>query len=150
MVAAMAVDPGETVTTGLQGADPPPRMLPRPADAPPPLDPLHESEQLRALHGEWARLHGGPTGAPTPADQWRRVRGKARRMLPMGGPERELLGALIRTVDALALRCDAIAERLGAQETLMEGVAGSFGEDITRVRADLQQVRAALPSLPAQ
>jgi hypothetical protein len=119
-------------------------MLRRPADAPSPFDPVRANENLRTLHEGWARLYGHPSNTSSSPTQWQRVRGKLRRSLPFGAADRELIGVLIRTVDALAQRCDEIAERLSVQESLTEDVTASFGEDITHLRADLIQVRTNL------
>jgi hypothetical protein len=130
----------------------PPKMLRQPADAPPPLTPLGQNEHLSSLHLGWARLYGQPEGDTSPRATWQRARGKARRSLPMAGADRELLGALIRAVDAIALRCDELADRLTTQEALTEDVTESFGADLTHLRADLIRVRSGLTALdsPAQ
>jgi len=145
MVAAMAREPVPDMRP-VSGAPParevPPKMLRRPAQAPPPLDPIREDEQVVGLHEAWARLHGVSEGSP-PA-QWQRVRGKVRRSLPFVGPEHDLLGGLIRAVDALAQRCDELAARLQANEELTEDVADSFGTDLTQLRADVSRVRVEL------
>ncbi len=115
-------------------------MWRRPTDAPPPLDPLRDNEMVRALHSEWARSSSG-----TPAtSSWQRVTGKARRALTLGRSNRELLGSLIRAVDAVARRCDELADRLAVVEGLTEDVAGTFGEDITGLRADVHQLQTEL------
>jgi hypothetical protein len=119
----------------------PPGLLSRPADAPPVLTPLRDSDAIRSLHSGWARLHGAPS---TPVAQWQRVVRKVRRNLPFGAADRELIGALIRGVDQIATRCDEIADRLAATELLASEVTNSFGRDITHVRADLMTMRAAL------
>jgi len=129
----MATEPSQRVV--------PPVLLARPADVPPPLDPLRDASAIRSLHSEWARLHGAPA---TPVTQWKRVTRKLRQTLALGSTDRELIGALIRGVDLIAARCDEIADRLAATEVLTSEVTNSFGRDITHVRADLMTMRAAL------
>jgi hypothetical protein len=118
-------------------------MLSRPADAPPPLPHVRGGDAVRSLHLDWAALHG-PNANATPSGVGRRVLDKVRRILSPGRGDHELVGALIRAVDALAVRCDELADRLSTQEVLMEDVATSYGEDITRLRADLAQLRATM------
>lgn len=115
-------------------------MWSRPTDPPPPLDPLRDHEAVRALHSEWARSNRG-TPAASP---WQRVTGKARRALTLGRSNREFLGSLIRAIDAVARRCDELADRLAVVEGLTEDVAGTFGEDITALRADVHQLQTEL------
>ena len=121
-----------------------PKMLRRPADAPAPLPHIRASEHLRELHEGWARVHGdlSPTSAVPPL--WQRVGRKLRQFLPYTAGERELIGVLIRTADALALRCDEISDRLAAQESLMEDVTESFGADLTQLRSELIGFRTVL------
>ncbi|HVA07322.1 MAG TPA: hypothetical protein VNG12_11335 [Acidimicrobiales bacterium] len=75
---------------------------------------------------------------------WRRASRKLRRFLPYSAGEGELIGVLIRTADAIALRCDEISDRLSAQESLMEDVTESFGADLTKLRAEVIRFRAVL------
>jgi hypothetical protein len=140
----MAVDPLQTVTSESSSPQVAPKMLRRPTDAPLPFEHIRASEHLRILHLGWARLNDHAQNTPATPTQWQRVSSKVRRTLPFGGADRELLGVLIRTVDAIALRCDEIADRLSVQESLMEDVTDSFGEDITHLRAELVQLRVAL------
>jgi hypothetical protein len=142
MVATMALDPHQSLTTA--GGERAPAMLRRPADAPPPLPPLHGHEAIRGLHLEWARTDAPPTADTNPGALWRRARGKARRTIPLGRGDRELIGGLIRAVEAIAVRCDELADRLARQESLMEDVSDSFGQDITLVRAELDRIRTTL------
>jgi hypothetical protein len=128
----------------------PPKLLSRPADAPPALAPLRDSDTIRSLHADWARLHGAPAAPATPATpagpagQFQRVFRKVRRNLPFGSADRALIGALVRGVDLIAARCDEIADRLATTETITAEVTDSFGRDITHVRADLMTLRATL------
>jgi hypothetical protein len=139
----MALDPRSAVTTGPTDDGTAPKMLHRPADAPPALAHVRGSDAVRTLHLDWAALHG-PGADLAPSGPWPRLKGKARRALGVGRGDRELLGAVIRALDAVAVRCDELADRLSAQESLMEDVSTSYGEDITRLRADVMALRATI------
>jgi hypothetical protein len=119
----------------------PPKMFGRPADAPPPLEHVRDTDAIRALHQGWADRSRIPPG---PVTQWQRAYRKLRRSLPFGPSDRELLGALIRAVDLVAARCDELADRLAATESLSENVSLSFGQDITHLRADLMTLRNSM------
>lgn len=140
----MALDPRPAVNPGPVDTGGAPKMLRRPADAPPPLEHVRGGDAVRTLHLDWAALHGSQAADPAPSGLWSHLIGRARRVAAAGRSDRELLGAIIRAVDAIAVRCDELADRLAAQESLMEDVAGSYGEDITRLRADLAQLRATV------
>jgi hypothetical protein len=139
----MAVDPVQAMTSGpVESA---PKMLRRPADAPPPLAAVRDGEHLRSLHMAWARLYGSPGDAAGTPSRLQRMRHLSRQARALGRANRELLSLLIHTVDAIALRCDELADRLAAQEGLMEDITVSFGEDITRLRAELLRAHTVLP-----
>jgi hypothetical protein len=112
--------------------DPPPRMLPRPSEAPEPLEPVRSSETLTRLHAVWSRMHAGVQ--PSPGSRVKRaIRTAARRAI--GPVDDELSGDLIRAVDALAARCDELSQRLAAQEELTAELTASLGQEVTRLRA---------------
>jgi hypothetical protein len=54
------------------------------------------------------------------------------------------MAELIRAVDAVAVRCDELADRLMSQQVLTAEMATSYGEELTRIRADLSPLRASL------
>jgi hypothetical protein len=112
----------------------PPSMFSRPTDAPEPLPPIRSGAYVSALHSEWARRHGqwadsGPT--------WRRMARRARSRLQrsLGGADTQLLGDLVRAVDALAARCDEMTARLSNQEAVVAELAQTLGREVTRLRA---------------
>jgi hypothetical protein len=122
-------------------------MLRQPADAPAPLPHIRASEHFRELHEGWARVHGEPSTTSVVPPVWQRFIRKLRRFLPYSSGERELIGVLIRTADSIALRCDEIADRLAAQESLTEDVTESFGADLTQLRSELIRFRTVLPGI---
>ena len=115
--------------------DVPPRLFRRPADAPPPFTHIRGDDVIGSLHRVWAASFG-PTSL---ASRVRRGTLGVRR-------ERELIGSLIRAVDAVALRCDEIADRLANQEALVEEVVAAYGEDLTQLRVAVAAMRTAVPA----
>ena len=111
---------------------PTPRLLRRPADAPPPLSPVHDTDTIGTLHLGWAQSFGGDGSG---------VLGRVRRLVWSKKTDRELLGSLIRAVDALAVRCDELADRLAVMATVTDDVTAAFGEDLTHLRAELIAAR---------
>jgi hypothetical protein len=60
------------------------------------------------------------------------------------------MGALAEATDAIATQCDLLADRIAARDAVGADVADSFGEEVTRLRAEvlhLQRLSAA-PSEP--
>jgi hypothetical protein len=119
----------------------PPSMFRRPTDAPDALLPIRGSEPLSIVHTKWARMH---TPAEDPAARgWQRIlrrsRGVAARVIGRG--DHELLGDLIRAVDAVATRCDELTVRVETLTTNVDDIARTYGEDLTQIRADLEQLR---------
>jgi hypothetical protein len=49
--------------------------------------------------------------------------------------DRDLIGELIRAVDALAARCDELADRMITLESALAELVEVFGADLTRLRA---------------
>ena len=45
--------------------------------------------------------------------------------------------ALAQATEAIATHCDLLADRLAAQEAVTADVTGAFGEEITRLRAEV-------------
>lgn len=54
-----------------------------------------------------------------------------------GRSDRHLLFALAQATEAIATHCDLLADRLAAQEAVTADVTGAFGEEITRLRAEV-------------
>lgn len=125
----------------------PPRLLERAPREHQAMSPMRESTDLAALHRLWADLHGAaaPEGAGGPAA--RGLRGKVVRQIgsvaadvsePAQRADRALIGALIRTNDALAIRCDELSSRVVELEDLLREVVSVVGDDLVQVRAALQ------------
>ena len=58
----------------------------------------------------------------------------------LGRPDREVMANLIRAVDAVAARCDELLERLTSQQVSIDDMATIYGEELTRMRAELARV----------
>jgi hypothetical protein len=112
----------------------PPAMFRRPADPPERPPPLRGGATITELHSRWAQLHAQPAAHPTLGERIaRRARTQAARFGLGGDPE--LLGDLIRALDAVAGRCDELSDRVHDLETTVADVARIFGEEVTRLRA---------------
>jgi hypothetical protein len=114
------------------GADEPPAMLRHAIDAAPRLDPIQGGDAVASMHQTWARIaaaHRGDGG----------LRHRVERLVPgLSGEvrdDRELIGDLIRAADALAARCDELAERVMTLEAALAEMIEVFGADLTRLRA---------------
>jgi hypothetical protein len=110
-------------------------MFSRTAEAPDALEPIRANDLIGRLHTAWQRAAGrdaGPHDAPSV-----RLRAKSRAGVERirGRADHELIGDLIRAVDAVAARCDEIAGRLSHQEIVTSEVAESLGQEVTRLRA---------------
>jgi hypothetical protein len=115
-------------------ADEPPAMLRHAIDAAPPLDPVRPGTAVTSMHQTWARVDAAGGREDTG------VRRRVARLVP--GPssqalrdDRMLIGELIRAADALAARCDELADRVMALEGALAEVVEVFGADLTRLRA---------------
>ena len=116
-------------------------MLQRPADAPLAVEhagslaPIQDfgrelSAQLQMRKTRWL----GSTRATARA--WA---GRA-----TGRADRRLMFALANATDALARHLDWLVDRLSAQEALTADVTWAYGEDVTRLRAEVTQLRRRL------
>lgn len=147
----MTLDPKELVAgVGRRAHEPatvrPPSLLSRSAEPPPRLRPIRESEEVQQVHRRWASLHtitDGTTSMARPAAT-SRVVAKARAWAASAAAalgvvglhdDGELVGDLIRAVDALASRCDQLADRLAAVEALFPELVASLGQDLVQLRA---------------
>jgi hypothetical protein len=110
---------------------PAPRMFQRPADVPEPLPSVQHGEHVANLHRGWMALTA--PSARTPRQRLlrlaRRVRGRSLTS------DRALIADLIRAVDAVAARCDELADRVQTQHVLLHDMASIFGEELTALRA---------------
>jgi ABC-type branched-subunit amino acid transport system ATPase component len=110
-----------------------PRVLRQPAEAPAPLPLLQDRPPLQALRSEW-KQQLERAGARLP------LRERARRWAGQisGRSDRRLLFALAQATDALATHCDEMAARLSSQGAVLEDIATAYGEDLTRLRAEIR------------
>jgi hypothetical protein len=112
----------------------PPAMFRRPSDAPEPLVPLRNSAPITTLHAEWARVHA-------PADARASLRHRlGRRVRALSakiglGYDPNFVGELVRALDAIAVRCDQLADRVSDLEMSIDDLSGALGEEVTRLRA---------------
>ena len=113
-----------------------PRLLRQPADAPPPLTFLGDLSEFQGFRNEW-RAQVARAEARLP------LRARARRWAGRisGRSDRRLLFAIAQATDALAVRCDEMAERLSNQEGIVEDVATAYGEDLTHLRTEIRLLR---------
>jgi len=139
-VATMAREPVPALKPGAPGDEPPPAMFDRPTDVTDPLPPVRGSEHVASLHAAWGRMAASEAVPETSA--WRRVGRKARSLADrgLGRPDREVMANLIRAVDAVAARCDELLERLTSQQVSIDDMATIYGEELTRMRAELARV----------
>jgi hypothetical protein len=92
---------------------------------------------MASLHRVWAGRNA--------ATRWS-LRAWAGRI--SGRSDRRLLGALAEATEAIATQCDLLADRIAARDTVSADVAGSFGEEVARLRAEvlhLQRLSATEP-----
>jgi hypothetical protein len=125
-------DPRSTDETS---ADPTPSMFQRAADVHDVLAPVRESDAVVKMHREWIRMSAPPAGQSTAL--WPRLVRLVRRVANRGpgAVDREMIGDLIRAIDAVAARCDVIADRLDHQNIVVNDAVTIFGEELTRLRA---------------
>jgi hypothetical protein len=119
-----------------RSADPAPSMFRRAADVHEVLPPVREADDVVKLHREWIRISMPPAGQSSAL--WprlvRRVRQITRR--GPGAVDREMIADLIRAIDAVAARCDVIADRLDHQNVVVNDAITIFGEELTRLRTE--------------
>jgi hypothetical protein len=129
----MVLDPHRAVADDPDGA---PRMLGRPSDPPPALGHMGDDESLRSLR---ALMEARRTRRPASLRAWAaRVSGRS---------DRRLLDAVAHGTAAVATHCDLLVDRLAAQEAVTADVAGAFGEEITRLRAEVIHLQRLVTSL---
>ncbi len=133
----MARDPHDALAGQ---AGPAPRMLRQPSDAAPPLGHLGDGPPVQSFRREWSARRSGTAGALR-----RTMRAWAGRV--SGRSDRRLLLALASATDAVAARCDDVVDRLATQETVTADVTSAFGEEITRLRAEVLHLQRVLASL---
>jgi hypothetical protein len=119
-----------------QLGDPTPTMFRRAADVHDPLAAIQQADDVVKLHREWIRI-STPQAAQSGA-LWRRLVRVVRRIVGKGpgAVDREMIADLIRAIDAVAARCDVIADRLDHQNVVVNDAVTIFGEELTRLRAE--------------
>jgi hypothetical protein len=123
----MVRDPHDALTDAGDGAPP---MLRRPADAPPPLGPVSDTDPVVALRRVWS---DGNASTKRSLRSWAgRISGRA---------DRRLLVALVGATEAVVTHCDLLADRLTAQEAVTQDVAESFGQEIVQLRAEVLRLQ---------
>ena len=117
---------------------PPPAMLRQPADQPAPLRPIRDDDRLVSMHRTWARRDTRVAAAQSP---WQRLGRAGRASVDRftGREDAQLLAELIRAVDAVAARCDELAQRLARAEAVLEDVATTYGAELAGLRAELAE-----------
>lgn len=107
------------------------------------LSPMQADHELQALHERWAlpdRLASAQAGSG-----WKRLllrpfgRLVFRVLGPYLGAERELLAQLVRTLDALARRCDELTEAMARRQAVE-------AESQARLAAALDDLGGAAPA----
>ena len=131
-----------------QPDDAAPRMFKRSADVLDRLEALRHSAEIAKLHREWI-IRIVPPAKPSTGQRGIRV---VRRVLNRAqSVDREIIADVIRAIDALALRCDELADQLEHQRIVLDDAVTILGEEVTRVRTaseplDSGDVRTVLPS----
>jgi hypothetical protein len=116
--------------------DPAPSMFQRAADVHDPLPPVRQADDVVKLHREWIRISTPQAGQSRAL--WSRLVRVVRRVAGRGpgAVDREMIADLIRAIDAVAARCDVIADRLDHQNVVVNDAVTIFGEELTRLRAE--------------
>jgi hypothetical protein len=124
-----------------------PRMFQRPPDVIDRLEPLRHGPAIATLHREWI-VRIVPPARPSTGQRGIRM---VRRLLNRAGSvDREIIADVIRAIDALALRCDELSDRLEHQHIILDDAVTILGEELTRLRAEAGplvggKARTALP-----
>ena len=104
---------------------------------------MRESTDLAALHRLWAEVHAAAPDDAAGLPSGTGLRGKVVRQIgsvaadvsePSLRADRALIGALIRTNDALAIRCDELGARVVELEDLLREVVSVVGDDVVQLR----------------
>jgi|SRR5580698_4331407 hypothetical protein len=113
-----------------------PRMLHQPADSPPPAGHVGETSPLVRFRRVWSDRQNATN---------RSLRRWAGRIT--GRSDRRLLLALASATEAMAAHCDLLVDRLTTQEAVTADLASTFGQEITKLRAQVIQLRRSLAAL---
>jgi hypothetical protein len=132
--------------------DPTPSMFQRAADVHTLLPPIREADDVVKMHRAWIRISEAPPSPGQSTALWPRLIRLLRRVTNRGpgAIDREMIGDLIRAIDAVAARCDVIADRLDHQNIVVNDAVTIFGEELTRLRAESAPVLGGVePPAPA-
>jgi hypothetical protein len=110
-----------------------PAMFRRSSDVPPSMQHLRHGKEISKLHKEWLVRIVPPA---RPSSGQRAIRVVRRVANRAGSVDREIVADLIRAIDALASRCDELADRLEHQHIVLDDAVTIFGEEMTRLRAE--------------
>jgi hypothetical protein len=136
----MAFDPHDELAPEAD-ASAAPRLLHRPTEAPPRLGRVGDGAALQALRHEWS-LHGVRRRALWSGSFRDTARLWAGRLT--GRPRRRLVAALAGATLELADRCEVLTDRVMTQEDVTEDVATAFGEELSRLRAEVMHLARLL------
>jgi hypothetical protein len=121
-------------------------MFRRPTDPPDPLPPLRAEGNVVEMHAEWGRMHQ-VSGEDTAFTHRLRLKAISLRSR-IGGTDRHYLGYVVRAVDEVAARCDELAQRLNDLAISLDDLARTVGEDVSRLRAEVESRSRGEPESP--
>jgi hypothetical protein len=136
----MAFDPHDELAPEAD-ASAAPRLLHRPTEAQPRLGRVGDGAALQALRHEWS-LHGVRRRALWSGSFRDTARLWAGRLT--GRSRRRLVAALAGATLELADRCEVLTDRVMTQEDVTEDVATAFGEELSRLRAEVMHLARLL------
>lgn len=139
----MAFDPHDGLAPDAD-ASVAPRLLRRPTEAPPRLGRVADGPALQALLHEWS-LHGARRRglwSGSPRDTARLWAGRL-----TGRSRRRLVAALAGATIELADRCEVLTDRMVTTEEVTEDVATAFGEELSRLRAEVMHLARLVAEL---
>lgn len=137
MVRGLLPDVSDHLPPNAPVADPTPVMFKRQSDVPDPMPSVRHGDQVAQLHREWIRITAPlSAGSRSPKQRLGHMMRRFANRLP-GTVDQVFIADMIRAVDAVAARCDEIADRLEHQTIVLDDAITIFGEELTRIRADL-------------
>jgi hypothetical protein len=137
MVRGILPDVSDQPTSDVPSDDAAPVMFKRQSDVPDPMPSVRHGEYVSELHREWIRISTPPTGpSRSPRQRLSAMARKIGNRVP-GGVDQVIIADLIRAVDAVAARCDELSDRLQHQQIVLDDAVTIFGEELTRIRAEL-------------
>jgi hypothetical protein len=137
MVRGVLPDVSDHPTSNVQPDDAAPVMFKRQSDVPDPMPSVRHGQQVAKVHREWMRIIAPPSGQS--GSPRRRLSRMARWIgnRVQGSVDQVFIADLIRAVDAVAARCDELSDRLQHQQIVLDDAVTIFGEELTRIRAEL-------------